>query len=161
MSWGAEGPYFEDFETGVTYKHWPGRTISQHENSMWSVLSMDFTPLYIDESYASMTEYGRCIVNPRLVRAVVVGMCVKDTTRNAVANLGTDYERLLLPVFPGDSLYAQSTVITKRESKSRPYAGVVMWIHKGFNQNGENVYEAKRSNLVYKTNSSPWRKIGK
>lgn len=161
MPWGSEGPYFEDFEIGSTYEHWPGRTINQEENAQWSVLSMDFTPLYIDHQYASLTEYGRCIVNPRLVRAVIVGMCVKDTTRNAVANLGTEYEKLLLPVFPGDSLYAQSTVVSKRESQSRPYSGIVTWIHEGFNQKRQKIYESKRSNLVYKTDSSPWRKIGK
>ena len=147
MPWGSEGPYFEDFDIGVTYKHWPGCTISQQDNSLWSTLSMDFTPLYIDEEYALHTEYKRCIVNPRLVRAVVVGLCVKDTTRNAVANLGTDYEKLALPLFPGDSVHAESTVVSKRESNSRPYAGVVTWIHKGFRQNGDQIYESKRSNL--------------
>jgi acyl dehydratase len=159
VSWGSDGPYFEDFGIDVTYKHWPGRTITQEDNALWCTLSMDFTPLYLDEEYARLTEHKRCVVNPRLVRAVVVGICVKDTTRNAVANLGTEYEKLLLPVFPGDSLYAQSTVVSKRESQSRPYAGIVAWIHEGFNQKGEKIYESKRSNLVYKTNSSPWAKM--
>lgn len=159
MTWESDGPYYEDLEPNITYKHWPGRTVSLQDNVLWSSMSMDFTPLYLDEEYAKRTDFRRCVMNPRFVRAVIVGMCVKDTTRNSVAHLSTEFEEFLLPVYPGDTLYAQSTVVSKRESASRPYAGIVTYLHAGYNQAGKVVYRAKRTNMIYKKGRSSEKSV--
>ncbi|QKR01128.1 MaoC family dehydratase [Metallosphaera tengchongensis] len=154
---GAFGPFFEDFEIGMKIKHRPCRTVSQYDNVLWSALTLDYTPLYLDETYASLTSTGRISINPRFVHSLVVGLSTRDTSLNTMAFLGVDYEKLHAPVFPGDTLCVESEVVTKRESK-RPNVGVVSWVVRAFNQKGEIVYETKRSNLIYKRQESPWIK---
>lgn len=119
------GRYFEEFELGAVYEHRPGRTITEADNIQFSLLTMNFHPLHCDRAYAAKSEFGQCLVNSGLTIAIVLGMSVADVSAKAIANLGIDKLRLLAPVFPGDTIYAESEVIDKRESKSRPTQGIV------------------------------------
>ena len=144
------GRYFEDFEVGDVYQHLPGRTISQQDNSWFTLLTMNTHPLHFDEEYAATTEFGRPLIASPLTVAVVVGMSVSDVSAKAIANLGWKEIKLPNPVFPGDTLYANSEVLDKRESKSRPNAGIVSVLTKGINQNNIEVCVFERQMLIPK-----------
>jgi itaconyl-CoA hydratase len=144
------GRYYEDFELGATYHHRPGRTLSEADNTWFTLLTMNTHPIHFDAEYAKRTEFGRPLVVSTLTLAVLVGMSVADTSRNAVANLGWKEIRLPKPVFAGDTLYAESTVLETRESKSRPNEGIVTIRTLGRNQHGEVVCEFERTFLVMK-----------
>ena len=119
------GRYFEDFNVGDVYEHRPGRTISETDNSWFTLLTMNTHPLHFDAEYASKSEFGKPLVNSALTLAIVAGMSVSDTSQKAIANLGWTDIKLTAPVFHGDTIYAESEVLEKRESKSRPTQGVV------------------------------------
>jgi itaconyl-CoA hydratase len=142
------GRYFEDFAVGDVYKHWPGRTVTAADNTWFTLLTMNQHPLHFDEEYARRTEFGRPIVNSTLTLAIVVGMSVADVSQNAVANLGWTDIRMPAPVFNGDTLYAESTVLDKRDSKSRPAQGIVNVATRGWKQDGTTVMTFQRSVLV-------------
>jgi itaconyl-CoA hydratase len=144
------GRYYEDFEVGATYRHRPGRTLSEADNTWFTLLTMNTHPIHFDAEYAKRTEFGRPLVVSTLTLAVLVGMSVAETSRNAVANLGWKEIKLPKPVFAGDTLYAESTVLDKRESKSRPDEGIVTIRTLGRNQHGDVVCEFERSFLVMK-----------
>jgi len=142
------GRYFEDFELGATYHHRPGRTLSEADNTWFTLLTMNTHPIHFDAEYAKKSEFGRPLVVSTLTLAVLVGMSVADTSLNAVANLGWKEIKLPKPVFAGDTLYAESTVLAKRESKSRPNEGIVTIRTIGRNQHKEVVCEFERTFLV-------------
>jgi acyl dehydratase len=119
------GRCFEDFEVGDVYEHRPGRTISDADNTWFTLLTMNQHPLHFDAAYASKSEFGRPVVNSALTLAIVAGMSVSDVSQKAIANLGWDKIRLTAPVFAGDTVYAESEVLAKRPSESRPNQGVV------------------------------------
>ena len=119
------GRYFEHFNVGDVYPHWPGRTISETDNTWFTLLTMNTHPLHFDVVYAARSEFGRPLVNSCLTLSMVVGMSVNDLSQNAVANLGWDKIKLTAPVFVGDTIYAQSEVLDTRESRSRPNQGIV------------------------------------
>ena len=119
------GRHFEDFEVGDIYEHRPGRTISEADNTWFTLLTMNTHPLHFDAAYCARTEFGRPLVNSCLTLAIVTSMSVSDVSQKAVANLGWDKVRLTAPVFAGDTLYAESEVLAVRESKSRPTQGIV------------------------------------
>jgi acyl dehydratase len=144
------GRYFEDFSVGATFKHWPGRTITAADNTWFTLLTMNQHPLHFDEEYAKGTEFGRPLVNSTLTLAIVVGMSVADVSQNAVANLGWTDIRMPAPVFNGDTLYAESTVLDKRESRSRPSQGIVSVATRAWKQDGTTVMTFNRSVLVPK-----------
>lgn len=144
------GRYYEDFAAGDTYKHWPGRTISAADNTWFTLLTMNQHPIHFDEEYAKKTEFGKPLVNSTLTLAIVVGMSVADVSQNAVANLGWTDIVMPAPVFNGDTLYAESTVLGKRESKSRPAQGIVTVATRAWKQDGTTVMTFKRSVLVPK-----------
>lgn len=144
------GRYFEDFLVGDTYKHWPGRTITAADNTWFTLLTMNQHPLHFDEEYAKGTEFGKPLVNSTLTLAIVVGMSVADVSQNAVANLGWTDIRMPAPVFNGDTLYAESTVLDKRDSKSRPQQGIVSVSTRGWKQDGTTVMTFNRSILIPK-----------
>lgn len=145
------GRYFEDFELGAVYEHRPGRTITEADNIQFSLLTMNFHPLHCDAAYGAQSEFGRCLVNSALTIAVVLGMSVADVSAKAIANLGIDKLRLTAPVFPGDTLYAESEVIGKRESKSRPTQGLVTVRTTGRKADGTTVLVFERTALIPKT----------
>jgi acyl dehydratase len=144
------GRYYEDFAVGDTYKHWPGRTLTAADNTWFTLLTMNQHPIHFDEEYAKKTEFGKPLVNSTLTLAVVVGMSVLDVSQNAVANLGWTDIVMPAPVFNGDTLYAESTVLEKRESKSRPTQGIVTVATRAWKQDGTTVMTFKRSVLVPK-----------
>lgn len=144
------GRYFEDFEVGDIYEHRPGRTITEADNTWFTLLTMNTHPLHFDVEYAANTEFGRPLVNSALTLAIVAGMSVSDLSQRAIANLGWTDIRLTAPVFPGDTLYAESEVLSKRESKSRPTQGIVSARTVGMNASGTVVMTYDRSFLVPK-----------
>ena len=144
------GRYFEDFTVGETYKHWPGRTITATDNTWFTLLTMNQHPIHFDEEYARHTEFGKPLVNSALTLAIVAGMSVADVSQKAIANLGWTDIKLTHPLFAGDTLYAESEVLDKRESKSRPGAALVGVKTVGLNQDGVKVCEFNRTMLVMK-----------
>ena len=121
----SAGRYFEDFTVGGVYEHRPGRTISEADNTWFTLLTMNQHPLHFDAAYAAKSEFGRPVVNSCLTLSIVAGMSVADISQKAIANLGWDAIKLTAPVFVGDTIYAESEVLAKRESRSRPTQGVV------------------------------------
>jgi acyl dehydratase len=144
------GRFYEDFEVGDIYRHPLGRTLTESDNTWFTLLTMNTNQIHFNENYASKTEWGRTIVNSGLTVAIVLGQSVTDTSQNAIANLGWEEIELTHPVFVGDTLYAESKVISKRESESRPHAGIVRVHTRGLNQNGDVCLSYTRSFLVYK-----------
>jgi itaconyl-CoA hydratase len=144
------GRYFEDFKVGDIYQHRPGRTITQYDNISFTLLTMNTHPMHFDEEYAKHSEFGRCIVCSPLTVALMVGMSVTDVSQKAIANLGWTDIKLTHPLFAGDTLYAESEVLDKRESKSRPRAGLVSVKTSGLNQDGIKVCEFNRTMLIMK-----------
>jgi itaconyl-CoA hydratase len=121
----SPGRYFEDFGVGDVYEHRPGRTISEADNTWFTLLTMNQHPLHFDASYAANSEFGQRVVNSCLTLSIVVGMSVSDVSQKAIANLGWSDIRLTAPVFIGDTIYAETEVLSKRESASRPTQGIV------------------------------------
>lgn len=142
------GRYFEDFVVGHIYEHRPGRTLSDSDNTQFSLLTMNSHPMHCDAAYAARSEFGRLLVNSGLTLAVVLGMTVNDVSGKAIANLGWKEIKLTAPVFGGDTLYAESEVLAKRESKSRPTQGIVTVRTKAMNQDGVQIMEFERTFLV-------------
>jgi acyl dehydratase len=144
------GRYYEDFDAGAVYKHWPGRTITEHDCTWFALLSMNQHPLFIDEHFARKQPLGRRPVIDTLIFSLAVGMSVRDTSGRTIANLGYDLVTFEHPLFPGDSLYAESEVLDKRESASKPDRGVVHIETRGFNQNGDRIVVLRRKFLAPK-----------
>ena len=142
------GRYFEDFEIGDVYEHRPGRTITETDNTWFTLLTMNQHPLHFDKEYGAKTEFGKVLVNSCLTISLVTGMSVSDISQKTIANLGWDKVRLSGPVFIGDTLYAQSQVLSKRESNSRPNQGIVSVETKGIKQDGSVVISFERSMLI-------------
>ena len=142
------GRYFEEFNEGDVYEHRPGRTITEADNVWFTLLTMNQHPLHFDEAYASKTEFGKPLVNSTFTLALVAGMSVSDVSQKAVANLGWTDIRLTAPVFVGDTIYAESEVLAKRESKSRPEQGIVTVKTLGKKADGTVFMTFERSILV-------------
>jgi itaconyl-CoA hydratase len=153
------GRYFEDFTVGDVYEHRPGRTITEADNLCFTLLTMTPHPLHFDREYARHTEFGQPLVDSTLTLAVVTGMSVSDVSQKAMANLGWTDIRMPAPVFNGDTLYAESEVLEKRESKSRPTQGIVTVITRAHKQGGTLVMEFKRTMLVPKRGHATEDKI--
>jgi acyl dehydratase len=142
------GRWLEEFELGAIYKHWPGRTITEHDNTSFALMSMNLNPLFIDEHFArSQGEPGRPIVDG-LIFSLLVGMSVADTSGRTIANLGFEFVRFERPMYAGDSLYGESEVLDVRASSTKPDRGVVEIETRGFNQRNERVLTLRRKFLV-------------
>lgn len=152
---GWEGRYFEDFEIGDIYPHPLGRTLTQHDNISFTLMTQNTAALHFDRHYAAQTEFGRPLVNSCLTLALVTGQSVTDVSQNVFANLGWDEVRLPHPVFENDTLYSRSEVLEKRESRSRPDVGVVTVRTEGCNQDGVVVISFRRTLLVYRRGRKP------
>jgi len=142
------GRYFEEFEVGDVYEHRPGRTITESDNTWFTLLTMNTHPLHFDKEYAKHSEFGKPLVVSTLTLAVVAGMSVSDTSQKAIANMGWTDIVMPAPVFVGDTLYAESEVIEKRQSKSRPTQGLVSIETRGFKQDGTKVMSFNRTMLI-------------
>ena len=142
------GRYFEEFEVGDVYEHRPGRTITEADNSWFTLLTMNTHPLHFDAEYAKHSEFGQPLVNSAFTLSVVLGMSVSDTSQKAIANLGWSDIKLSAPVFIGDTIYAASQVLSKRASKSRPHQGIVTIETTGTKQDGTVFMTYSRSMLI-------------
>jgi acyl dehydratase len=143
------GRYFHQLEIGDVYKHWPGHTVTEAEDHSFCLLTRAASPVHTDRHYAkSEMENGRNMVVGTFVYALLLGMSVPDTSGKAIAALGTDGLRHVAPLYHGDTLYGETTVLEKRVSKSRPGAGVVTLETRGYNQDRLLVCEFRRSFLV-------------
>jgi itaconyl-CoA hydratase len=142
------GFLYEDFCVGLIIEHRPGRTVTEMDNVLMSMLSMNASPLHIDAAYCEQTEWGQPLVSSLVTLSLVAGMAARSTSGRAVANLGWDHIRLLNPVFTGDTLYAETEILAKRLSKSRPGNGIVTCRTSGTKSTGEPVITFERSFLV-------------
>jgi acyl dehydratase len=152
---GWKGRFYEDFEVGDIYQHPLGRTISESDNTWFTLVSMNPNQLHFNKEYGLKTDFGRRLVDSTLTLSIVTGLSVSDISMNVMANLGWDEVRLPHPLFIGDTLYAESRVLEKRESKSRPTVGIVQVKTRGVNQDGKVVISFKRTIMVYKKGMAP------
>ncbi|MBD5788846.1 transcription regulatory protein [Mycoplasma synoviae GX11-T] len=148
------GLYYEDFNVGDVFEHRPGKTILDVDNVWFTLLTLNPQQVHFDQHYASQTEWKKLLVDSTYTLALVTGMSVNTVSGKVVANLGWDKVRLTAPVFAGDTIYAESTVLSKRESKSRPDQGIVTVSTKGINQKNEVVISFERTVLVYKRDNN-------
>jgi acyl dehydratase len=152
------GRFFEDFEVGDVYRSRIGRTISEADNTWLTLLTNNSNQIHFNAHYASRTEFGRPLVNSALTIAIVGGLSVIDTSENGFA-LGWDEIKLPNPVYAGDTLYAESEVVSTRESRSRPEWGIVKFLTRGVNQRGAVVLVYTRSVMIWKRASAPSRDL--
>jgi itaconyl-CoA hydratase len=144
------GRYYEDFVQGDVYEHRPGRSITETDNIWFTLLTMNKHPLHFDNAYAAKTEFKRPLVNSCLTLSIVAGMSVSDVSQKAIGNLGWNDVRLTAPVFVGDTIYAESEVLSKRESASRPGQGLVTVRTIGKKDDGTQFMSFERTVLVPK-----------
>lgn len=154
VKYGWLGRFFEDFNVGDIYRSRIGRTVTATDNTQFTLISNNTNQIHFNADYASRTEFKKPVVNSALTLSVVSGLAVTDVSENGFA-LGWDYIKLPKPVFPGDTLYAETEVVEVRESKSRPAQGIIKVITRGINQNGAVVIEYQRSVMVWKKAHAP------
>ena len=152
---GWSGRVYEDFEVGDVYRHPLGRTVIAADNIWFTLLTQNSNAIHFDAAYAANTEFGKPLVDSTFTLALVTGQSTIDLSWNVMANLGWDEVRLPHPVFEGDTIYSQSEVLSKRESKSRPNVGIVTVKTVGFNQDGTVVIEYRRTFMVYRRGHVP------
>ena len=145
------GKYYDDLDIGMSFKHSTGRTITEADNTFFNAMTINSQPLHLNEDFASKSIFGRRIVNGILTLGVVIGITVDELTAGTiVANLGYENVNHPKPVFHGDTIYAETTVIDKRPSKTKPDRGIVKLQHVGRNQSGDTVCEVERTVLSLK-----------
>ncbi len=143
------GRWFEEFKVGQVFEHEIRRTVTESDNVTFTTATMNPAAIHLDADYCKTTEFGRPLVNSIFTLGLVIGLSVQDTTLGTtVANLGMSDTRFPVPVFAGDTIRSRTTVKETRESKSRPNAGVVTFLHQGFNQRGEEVCTCTRQALM-------------
>lgn len=148
------GRCYEDFEVGMVMRHPLGRTLTATDNTWFTLLTVNSNPIHFDRHYAAQTEFGQPLMNSTFTLALVTGLSVADVSQYAI-NLGWDEVRMPAPVYEGDTIYAQTEVLSTRESKSRPHMGLVEIKTTGFKQDGTVVMEFRRTILVYKRGHQP------
>ncbi|MCH7703140.1 MAG: MaoC family dehydratase, partial [Planctomycetes bacterium] len=142
------GRWYEDFIIGEVIKHRPGRTILESDNTQFTLLTGNTHPIHFDHHYASKTQFGKPLVNSALTLAVVTGMSVTDTSYRSIANLEWEFIKMPNPVFHGDTLYAETEILDKRESRSKSDRGILHMETRAHNQRGELIMEFRRKSLV-------------
>lgn len=152
---GWKGRFYEDFQVGDVYRHPLGRTVTESDNTWFTLLTMNTNQMHFNGEYAAKSEFGRPLVVSTLTVAIAVGQSVIDTTQNAFANLGWEDIKMPHPVFAGDTLFSESLVLDKRESSSRPNAGIVTIRTRTLNQDGDEVCTFRRTFYVYKRGAEP------
>jgi acyl dehydratase len=150
----ATGKYYEELEPGIVYKHAITRTVTETDNLLFSALTYNMAWLHLDDEYCKTTEFGKRLVNSMFTLSLVCGVQVHDVTLGTtIANLGFGDIKFPKPVFIGDTIYTETEVISRRESKSRPDAGIVEFETRGRNQRGDLVVSLRRSGLMIKKSS--------
>lgn len=144
-SWGL---YYEEFNVGDVVEHRPGRTVTEADNIWMSLLSMNASPLHIDSAHCATTEWGRPLISSLVTFSIVNGMTVSTLSARAIVNLGWDKVRLPAPCFAGDTIYAESTVLSKRLSKSRSEQGIITCETRGLKADGTVILTCERTFLV-------------
>jgi itaconyl-CoA hydratase len=144
------GRFYEDFDVGDVFRSRSGRTVTDHDNLIFTCLTMNTNPLHFDQTYAERTRWGRILVNSTFTVALVTGLTVSDTSEHAAANLSWTDIKLPNPVFIGDTIWAESEILDMRPSSSNPDVGIVAMRCRGINQRGEIVCEFKRSFMIYR-----------
>lgn len=147
---GWHGRYYEDFAEGDVYKHPFGKTVTEADNVWLTNITMNLNPMHFNEAYASQTEFGDRLVNGLVVISTAVGLSVIDVSINAIANLGYDKIKHHAPVYHGDTLFAESEVLEKRESGSRDHVGIVTTELRTYNQDNVQVLSLERTPMVLK-----------
>ena len=152
------GRYLEDFKVGDIYKHWPGKTITEADDHLFCMITMNHHPLHTDAWYGeTQTQFGKNVVVGNLVYSLVLGMSVPDVSGAAIANLEIESLTHKKPTFHGDTIYAETRVLDKVESSSKPDRGIVTVETKGFNQHGDEVCYFRRKVMVWKRDFAPTR----
>lgn len=154
------GRYFEDFTPGDIYEHRPGKTVTEYDNHLFTLMTMNTHPMHFDAEFAKASEFGRNLVVSPYTLALLIGMSVTDTSQKAIANLGMDDVRFTAPVFAGDTIYGESEVLEKRESKSRPGQGIVTIVTRGLNQDKVMVCTFRRNMLIPGRGNAVEDKVG-
>lgn len=149
MTEAHRGRFFEDFKVGDVYQHAIGRTLSEADNTWFTLLTCNTNQIHFNADYAAHTEFGRPLMNSCLTLSLVTGLSVDDLSQHLVANLGWDKVRLPAPVFAGDTIYAKSEVLETRPSRSRPGQGIVRVKSTGYKPDGTVVIEFERTLLVH------------
>jgi acyl dehydratase len=145
------GRYYEEFEVGATYKHWPGKTVTEYDDHLFCLLTMNHHPLHMDANYAEKTtDFGKNVVVGNYIYSLLLGMSVPDVSGKAIANLEVESLRHVAPTFHGDTIYGETTVLDKRESNSKPDRGVVSVETRGYKQDGTMVCVFRRRVMVPK-----------
>jgi acyl dehydratase len=140
--------YLEDFTPGQTFRHWPGRTITEFDNTWFTLMTLNTNPLHFDAAFAAKSQHGQRLVNGLLVIAMVVGMTVRDISESAIANLEYESIRHSGPTFHGDTLYAESRVLSVTPSQTKADRGVLYVETRGLNQDGKEVLILRRKVLL-------------
>jgi acyl dehydratase len=148
------GRYLEEFREGDVYRHWPGKTITEGDNNLFSLLNMNHHPLHLDANFAAGSQHGQRLVVGTLVFSLTVGLSVRDISGRAIANLSYEDIVHLKPVFIGDTVYAISSVLAVTPSESKPDRGVVYVDTVAENQKGEPVLRFRRKVLIPRRPSS-------
>src|SRR6185436_2641217 len=142
------GRYLEEFEEGAVYRHWPAKTVTEADDHLFCLLTMNHHPLHINDVYAAGSQQGRNVVVGPLVYSLALGMSVSDVSGKAIANLATDELRHPAPVFHGDTLFAESEVLEVRPAQSKPDRGIVKVRTDVYNQRNELVATFRRAVLI-------------
>lgn len=143
------GKYFEELELGARFAHEPGRTVTETDNLLFTALTLNPQPLHLDAEFAKESIHGRILVNSIFTLGLVVGLSVGETTLGTtLGNLGFDKTTFPNPVFIGDTIRASSTVVERRESRTKPDRGIVVFEHTGANQRGETVCSCRRTAMM-------------
>ena len=153
------GRCYEEFEVGALYKHWPGRTITEYDDTLFCMLTMNHNPLHIDANYAENTQHKQRLVAGPLIFSIALGMSVGDVSGKAIANLEFEYVKHVGPTFHGDTIYAETRVLDKKLSTSKPDRGVVTVETLAYNQRGALVLSFKRRVMVpTKASDEAWQR---
>ena len=152
---GWRGRYYEDFEVGDIYRHRLGRTVTETDNTLFTMLTLNTNPIHFDENLAQKTPFGKILVNSCFTLSLAVGLSVSDLSEHVMANLQWNDVKLPSPVFIGDTMYASSEILAKRESEKRKDVGIVSARTTGVNQRGETIISYERTFMVYKRGQDP------
>lgn len=149
MSTHRFGRTFEEFEVGAVYRHWPGKTVTEYDDHLFCLLTMNHHPLHLDANYAgNTTDFGKNVVVGNYIYSLLLGMSVPDVSGMAIANLEVESLRHIAPTFHGDTIYGETTVLDKTPSRSKPDRGVVHVETRGYNQDGTVVCVFRRKVMV-------------